>query len=211
MHRPRPDDRRPAGRGVLRRSAAAPRTPSMRRPARCCGRRRSRIFRLARVTGSPVFHNGRLYVPVASGEETAGAAPTTSAAGSAAAWSRSTPPPANRSGRRTRSPKSPMPTKKNTARHAALGTVGRVHLEQPGHRRPAQRAVRRPPATTTATRRPARATRSWRMDLDVGKIRWSRQMTAADAWTRRLPPAGQDELRRGEWPRLRLRLAARFW
>jgi len=29
---------------------------------------------VARVTGSPVFHNGRLYVPVASGEETAGAA-----------------------------------------------------------------------------------------------------------------------------------------
>src|SRR5439155_1560418 len=28
---------------------------------------------VARVTGSPVFHNGRLYVPVASGEETAGA------------------------------------------------------------------------------------------------------------------------------------------
>ena len=26
-----------------------------------------------RVTGSPVFHNGRLYVPVASGEENAGA------------------------------------------------------------------------------------------------------------------------------------------
>src|SRR5262249_49332826 len=31
--------------------------------------------RLARVTGSPAFNNGRLYVPVASGEETAGAAP----------------------------------------------------------------------------------------------------------------------------------------
>src|SRR4029078_4297254 len=28
----------------------------------------------SRVTGSPVVHNGRLYVPVASGEETAGAA-----------------------------------------------------------------------------------------------------------------------------------------
>ena len=30
-------------------------------------------FPIARVTGSPVFHNGRLYVGVASGEETAGA------------------------------------------------------------------------------------------------------------------------------------------
>src|SRR5262249_5489188 len=28
----------------------------------------------ARITGSPVFHNGRVYVPIASGEETAGAA-----------------------------------------------------------------------------------------------------------------------------------------
>ena len=32
-------------------------------------------FPIARVTGSPVFHNGRLYVGVASGEETAGAPP----------------------------------------------------------------------------------------------------------------------------------------
>ena len=64
-----------------RRACATPRSSatggnvyaSMRQPASCCGRRRSTIFPVARVTGSPTFHNGRLYVGVASGEETAGA------------------------------------------------------------------------------------------------------------------------------------------
>lgn len=33
-------------------------------------------YPVARVTGSPVYHDGRLYVPVASGEEAAGSVPT---------------------------------------------------------------------------------------------------------------------------------------
>src|SRR5207244_2523439 len=38
-------------------------------------KRKVEDFPGSRVTGSPVFHNGRLFVPVANGEETAGAAP----------------------------------------------------------------------------------------------------------------------------------------
>ena len=40
---------------------------------------------VARITGAPSYHNGRLYVPVSSIEEVAGAHPTMSAARSAAA------------------------------------------------------------------------------------------------------------------------------
>ena len=116
----------------------------------------------SRVTGSPVFHNGRLYVPVASGEETAGAAPDYQCCrsrGSLVALDAAT---GKQVWKTYMIPEEPIPTKKSTRRDAAVGAVGCVDLEQSHHRRQAQHRCMSAPATTSATRRPARATRSWR-------------------------------------------------
>ena len=117
-------------------------------------------YPIARVTGSPVFHNGRLYVGVASGEETPAQCRTTSAAVFAAAWSRSTPRPASRSGRRTRSRK----TRCRRRRTGSARRCGGRRARRSGRARRSTSAMRStsPPATTTATRRRGRATRSSR-------------------------------------------------
>ena len=96
---------------------------------------------LARVVGSVVFHNGRLYVPVASAEETAGAPATYECCrfrGSVSA----------RRGDRQANLEDVHDRRRSEAdeeerhRHAAVGTVGRGRLEQPGHRSGAKHPLR---------------------------------------------------------------------
>ena len=136
----------------------------------------------SRVTGSPVFHNGRLYVPVASGEETAGAAPdyqccrsrgslvALDAANGKQVWKTYT------------IQEEPLPTKKSAAGTQQWGPSGASIWNSPTI------DVRRntlyvgtgnnfsDPPTRTSDAVVA-------MDLTTGKVRWSRQMYPADAWT----------------------------
>ena len=91
--------------------------------ARCSGRRSVDDFPTARVTGSPALYDGRIYVPVASGEEAPGPRRRTSAAGSAAAWSRSTRRPASELWK-TYTVREPKPTKKNAVGTQLWGPSG---------------------------------------------------------------------------------------
>jgi polyvinyl alcohol dehydrogenase (cytochrome) len=135
----------------------------------------------ARVTGSPVFHNGRLYVPVASGEETAGAAPDYQCCrsrGSLVALDAAT---GKQVWRTYTIPEEPIPTKKSATGTQLWGPSGASIWNSPTI------DVRRntlyvgtgnnfsDPPTRTSDAIVA-------MDLNSGKIRWSRQMTASDAW-----------------------------
>ena len=142
---------------------------------------------------------------VASGEEALGRGPRpTSAASSAAASSRSMRRRASRCGRPTPS-EEPKPTEEERRRHAALGTVGRAGL---GDARRSTRSSTRStsrPATTTAIRRRRRATRSWRWISRPGKILWSQADDREGRLHRGVPSARQDQLRRVERARLRLR------
>ena len=108
-------------------------------------------FPSARVTGSPVFHRGRLYVPMASGEEGSGS--------SAHLRMLQVPRQPRRRWTRPRASRSGRPTcrradaaREERARHAALGTLGRADLVEPGDRRRDATSSTSPPATTTATR-----------------------------------------------------------
>ena len=137
-------------------------------------------FPLARVTGSPAFDRGRLYVPVASGEETAGAAPNyeccrfrgslvaLNAATGAQIW-------------KTYTIDEPRPTTKNKMGTQLWGPSG-----APIWSAPAIDPVRNAVYVTTGDNysNPPTPTSDAFMafDLDSGKILWSRQTLAADAW-----------------------------
>ena len=135
---------------------------------------------VARIVGSVVFHDGRLYVPVASAEETAGAAPTISAARFAAAWS-------PRRGQRRQAVEDvtiddeAKPKRKNAVGTQLLGPSGARCLVEPrrGYRRRALYIT-----TGDNYSAPANATSDAFMALDLatGKVLWTRQMTAGDAW-----------------------------
>ena len=138
-------------------------------------------FPFARVTGAPVFHNGRLYVGVASGEETAGAMAdyeccrfrgslvALNAATGAQIWKTYTIPDEAR------------PTKKNKIGTQLWGPSG-----APIWTSPAIDVVRNAVYVTTGNNYSDPATSNSdafvAFDLDSGKILWSRQVTAADAW-----------------------------
>ena len=136
----------------------------------------------SRVTGSPVVHNGRLYVPVASGEETAGAAADYQCCrsrGSLVALDAAT---GKQVWKTYMIPEEPIPTRKSTAGTQLWGPSGASIWNSPTI------DVRRntlyvgtgnnfsDPPTRTSDAIVA-------LDLGSGKIRWSRQMTASDAWT----------------------------
>ena len=114
---------------------------------------------VARVTGSPVFHNGRLYVPVASGEEGAGAISSYECCrfrGSLVALDGATGEQIWKT--YTIAEASP-PDAEEQGGHADVGPVGRAHLDEPDDRSREERGVRHDRATTTAIRRRPRATR----------------------------------------------------
>ena len=136
---------------------------------------------LARIVGSPVFHVGgstsrwrRLKRPPAP-------LPSTSAAAFAGACRRWTPPPGNRSGRRTRSPKKHARSERTRSARSCGDRPARACGAVP---RSTSGAT---PCTSTTgdnySDPPSSMSDSFvAMDLDTGKILWSRQMTSADAW-----------------------------
>src|SRR5437773_58696 len=136
---------------------------------------------VARVTGSPVFHNGRLYVPVASGEETAGATSGYECCrfrGSLVALDGAT---GRQIWKTYTIAEEARPTTKNKAGTQMWGPSGAPIWASPSIdvRRNAVYVTTgdnySDPATTTSDAFVA-------FDLGTGKILWSRQTTAADAW-----------------------------
>ena len=139
-------------------------------------------FPVARVSGSPTFHEGRLYVPVASGEEAAAAVPTYECCrfrGSIVALDAAT---GRQIWKTFTIPEAAKPTKKNTVGAQLWGPSG-----VPVWATPAVDTRRNllyittgnnysDPTTTLSDSFVA-------LDLASGKIVWSRQMTASDAYT----------------------------
>jgi polyvinyl alcohol dehydrogenase (cytochrome) len=138
-------------------------------------------FPVARATGSPVFYNGRLYVPVASGEEGAGSLPDYECCrfrGSLVALDAAT----GKQIWKTYTVDEPKRTKKNKVGTQLWGPSGAPIWSSPAVD-PRRNAV----YVTTGDNYsdpPTRLSDAFiAMDLNTGKILWSRQMTASDAYT----------------------------
>ena len=139
-------------------------------------------FPAAHITGSPIFYNGRLYVPVASGEEGSGASPDYECCrfrGSMVALDAST---GKQIWKTYTIPEEPHKTKANKIGTQLWGPSG-----APIWSSPAIDVKRNALYATTGdnysdpTSRMSDAFMAF--DLDSGKILWSRQMTASDAYT----------------------------
>jgi polyvinyl alcohol dehydrogenase (cytochrome) len=139
-------------------------------------------FPVAGITSSPVVYNGRLYLGVKSGEEAAGASPDYECCrfrGSVVALDAAT----GRVVWKTYTiPDPPRPTKKNKAGTQLWGPSG-----APVWSSPAIDEKRHAIYVTTGDNYSEPTTRLSdafvAMDLDTGKIVWSRQMTESDAYT----------------------------
>jgi polyvinyl alcohol dehydrogenase (cytochrome) len=138
-------------------------------------------FPAARITGSPIFYNNRLYVPVASGEEGSAASPDYECCrfrGSMVALDAST----GKQVWKTYTIGEPHKTKKNKIGTQLWGPSG-----APIWSSPSIDVKRNAIYATTGdnysdpTSRLSDAFMAFH--LDTGKILWSRQMTAADAYT----------------------------
>ena len=139
-------------------------------------------FPAAHITGSPVVYKNRLYVPVASGEEGAGASPDYECCrfrGSMVALDAST---GKQIWKTYTIPDEPHKTKKNKVGTQLWGPSG-----APIWSSPAIDAKNNALYATTGdnysdpTSRMSDAFMAF--NLDTGKILWSRQMTPADAYT----------------------------
>ena len=135
----------------------------------------------ARVTGAPTFHNGRLYVGVASGEETAGAAADYECCrfrGSLLALNSATGEPIWKT---YTIPDEAEATKKNSVGTQLWGPSG-----APIWTSPAIDVQRNAVYATTGNNYSDPPTGNSdafvAFDLESGKVLWSRQFTAADAW-----------------------------
>jgi polyvinyl alcohol dehydrogenase (cytochrome) len=138
-------------------------------------------FSFARVTGAPVFHDGRLYVGVASGEETAGASADYECCrfrGSLVALNGAT---GERIWKTYTIADEPRPTKKNKSGTQLWGPSG-----VPIWTSPAIDVARNAVYATTGNNYSDPPTSNsdafMAFDLDSGKVLWSRQVTVADAW-----------------------------
>jgi len=138
-------------------------------------------FHVARVSGSPTFHDGRLYVPVASGEEGAAAVPTYECCrfrGSLVSLDAAT----GKQIWKTFMIEEPKPTRKNAAGAQLWGPSG-----VPVWATPAVDARRGALYVTTGNNYSDPTTSLSdafvALDLASGKILWSRQMTTSDAYT----------------------------
>src|SRR5438309_102477 len=136
---------------------------------------------VARVTGSPVFHNGRLYVPVASGEETAGATSDYECCrfrGSLVALDSAT---GSEIWKTYTIAEQAQPTKKNKVGTQMWGPSGAPIWSSPviDVRRNALYVTTgdnysNPPTVTSDA--------FLAFELDSGRLLWSSQMLKADAW-----------------------------
>ena len=145
-------------------------------------RTRADDFPVARISGSPTLHNGRLYVPVASGEEGTGAVPTYECCkfrGSIVALDAAT---GKQVWKTYLIPEEPKPTRRNAVGTQLWGPSG-----APVWSTPAIDVKQNALYVTTGNNYSDPTTTMSdsfvAMDLETGAIRWSRQMTAADAYT----------------------------
>ena len=136
---------------------------------------------LARIVGSVVFHEARLYVPVASGEETAGAPSNYECCrfrGSVTALDAST---GKQIWKTYTIGEEAKPTTKNSIGTQLWGPSGAGVWSSP-----AIDARRNALYATTGDNYSAPATATsdafFAMDLGTGKVLWSKQMTSGDAW-----------------------------
>ena len=138
-------------------------------------------FAVARITGSPTLSSGRLYVPVASGEEGAGSAPTYECCkfrGSVVALDAAT---GKQIWKSYTIPEEAIPTHKNAVGTQLWGPSGGSVWSSPAI------DVRRNALYVTTGNNysdpPSRMSDAFlAMDLKTGKILWSRQMTQTDAY-----------------------------
>jgi polyvinyl alcohol dehydrogenase (cytochrome) len=138
-------------------------------------------FHVARVSGSPTFHEGRLYVPVASGEEGAAAVPTYECCrfrGSVAALDAAT----GKQIWKTYMVEGPNPTQKNAAGAQLWGPSGVPVWATPAVD-PQRGALYVTTGNNYSDPTTALSDAFVALDLASGKILWSRQMTASDAYT----------------------------
>lgn len=139
-------------------------------------------YPVARITGSPVFYDGKLYVPVASGEEAAGSVPTYECCkfrGSLVALDAAT---GKQVWKTYTIDEQPKPTKKNK-----LGTQLYAPSGAPIWSTPAIDTKLHVVYVTTGDNYSEPGTRTsdsfMAIDLKTGKKLWIRQMTADDAYT----------------------------
>jgi polyvinyl alcohol dehydrogenase (cytochrome) len=139
-------------------------------------------FPVAHITGSPVFSNNRLYVPVASGEEGAGASPNYECCrfrGSMVALDAST---GKQLWKTYTIPEQAHKTKKNKIGTQLWGPSG-----APIWSSPAIDVIHNALYATTGDNYSDPTTRMSdafvAFDLDNGRILWSRQLTPSDAYT----------------------------
>ena len=139
-------------------------------------------FPVGRISGSPTYHNGRVYVGVTSGEEAAGAVPTNECCkfrGSVVALDAAT---GRQIWKSYTIPELPMPTKKNAVGTQLYGPSGAGVWATPA----VDSKLNQLYITTVNNYSDPTSTMSdsfLAMDLDTGKILWSRQMTEKDAYT----------------------------
>jgi polyvinyl alcohol dehydrogenase (cytochrome) len=138
-------------------------------------------FAVARVSGSPTFHDGRIYVPVASGEEGAAAVPTYECCrfrGSVVALDAAT----GKQIWKTFMIDEPKPTKKNAVGAQLWGPSGVPVWATPA----VDARLNRLYVTTGNNYSDPTTTLSdafVALDLATGRVLWARQMTPSDAYT----------------------------
>lgn len=137
-------------------------------------------FPAARVTGSPAYHDGRLYVPVASGEEAAGANADYECCqfrGNLVALDADT----GEQLWKTYMVDEPRPTKKNAIGVQLWGPSGAPIWSSPAID-PVRNAVYVTTGNNYTDPTSDLSDAFVAMDLDTGEILWARQMTESDAY-----------------------------
>jgi polyvinyl alcohol dehydrogenase (cytochrome) len=139
-------------------------------------------FPVARVSGSPTLYNGKLYVPVASGEEASGAVPTYECCkfrGSVVALDAAT---GKQAWKTYMIDGLPQPTKKNAVGAQLYGPSGAPVWATPAID-PVKRALYVTTGNNYSDPGSPMSDAFVAMDLESGKILWHRQMTPNDAYT----------------------------
>ncbi len=146
----------------------------------------------ARITGSPVFHEGRLYVTVSSVEEGSGGSPKYQCCtfrGSILALDAET---GKQIWKSYTVPEEPKPTTKNKAGTQLYGPSGAAVWSAPTLDQK-RRAVY--VATGNNYTEPDSGTSDaiLAFDMDTGKMQWKKQMTPGDVWTFSCPTPGRND------------------
>jgi len=139
-------------------------------------------YPLARVTGSPVFYNGRLYVGIASGEEIASVPADYECCrfrGSLVALNGAT---GDQLWRTYTITEEARPTKKNKAGTPMWGPSGAPIWTSPAID-PQRNVIYVTTGDNYSDPPTATSDAFMALDRDTGKVLWSRQMTAGDAYT----------------------------